>query len=196
LTPLMSLPDLPDAVSAPTLRCPSSTLIAPRRARRLWSPPVFRRQLGRRHGKELSGVGRFAAVMNEGTWWGIAAGVTQVAVALLPIIAAGADLLVAEGLSARDADASPLRKATIAVGRALACGGVWVLGLIGLAYVWGVYLLTPETGPAQVAARALVTIGIALVTGWTLWRFASVYLAEHAPKPRIARSGMIPTGPG
>ena len=39
---------------APTRRCPSSTLIAPRRARRLWSPPVFRRQLGRRHGKELS----------------------------------------------------------------------------------------------------------------------------------------------
>jgi moderate conductance mechanosensitive channel len=106
------------------------------------------------------------------------------------IIAAGADLLVAEGLGARDGDASPLRKATIAVGRALACGGVWVLGLIGLAYVWGVYLLTPETGPAQVAARALVTVGIALVTGWTLWRFASVYLAEHAPKPRAALPGI------
>jgi small-conductance mechanosensitive channel len=128
--------------------------------------------------------------MNEGTWWGVAAGVTQVEVALLPIVAAGADLLVAEGLGARDADASPLRKATIAVGRALACGGVWVLGLIGLAYVWGIYLLTPETGPAQVAARALVTIGIALVTGWTLWRFASVYLAEHAPKPHVALPGV------
>ena len=135
-------------------------------------------------------IGRFAAVMNEGTWWGVAAGVTQVEVALLPIVAAGADLLVAEGLGARDADASPLRKATIAVGRALACGGVWVLGLIGLAYVWGIYLLTPETGPAQVAARALVTIGIALVTGWTLWRFASVYLAEHAPKPHVALPGV------
>jgi hypothetical protein len=135
-------------------------------------------------------VGRFAAEMSEGTWWGVVAGVTQVTVALLPMIAAGADLLVAEGLGARDADASPLRKATIAVGRALAYGGVWVLGLIGLAYVWGIYLLTPETGPAQVAARALVTIGIALVTGWTLWRFASVYLAEHAPKPRVALPGI------
>jgi moderate conductance mechanosensitive channel len=135
-------------------------------------------------------VGRFAAAISEGSWWGVAAGVTQVAVALLPIIAAGTDLLVAEGLGARDAEASPLRKATIAVGRALACGGVWVLGLIGLAYVWGVYLLTPETGPAQVAARALVTIGIALVTGWTLWRFASVYLAEQVPAPRVTLPGI------
>lgn len=135
-------------------------------------------------------VGRFAAANTEGTWWGVAAGVTQIAVALLPIIAAGAELLVAGGLSAHDVDASPLRKATIAVGRALACGGVWVLGLIGLAYVWGVYVLTPETGAAQVAARSLVTIGIALVTGWSLWRFASVYLAEHAPKPSIALPGI------
>jgi moderate conductance mechanosensitive channel len=135
-------------------------------------------------------IGRFAAALSEGSWWGVAAGVTQVAVALLPIIAAGADLLVAEGLGARDPDASPLRKATIAVGRALACGGVWVVGLIVLAYVWGVYLLTPETGPAQVTSRALVTIGIALVVGWTLWRFASVYLAEHAPKPRVALPGI------
>jgi len=124
-------------------------------------------------------IGRFAAVMHEGTWWGVAAGVTQVAAALLPIIGAGADLLAAEALGARDADASPLRKATIAVGRALACGGVWVTGFIGLAYVWGIYLLTPQTGPAQVAARAIVTIGIALVTGWTLWRFESVYLAAR-----------------
>jgi moderate conductance mechanosensitive channel len=135
-------------------------------------------------------IGRFAAALSEGSWWGVAAGVTQVAVALLPIFAAGADLLVAEALGARDPDASPLCKATIAVGRALACGGVWVLGLIGLAYVWGIYLLTPETGPAQVAARALVTIGIAVVTGLTLWRFASVYLAEQVPAPRVALPGV------
>jgi small-conductance mechanosensitive channel len=135
-------------------------------------------------------IGRFAAVMHEGTWWGVAAGVTQVAAALLPIIGAGADLLAAEALGARDGDASPLRKATIAVGRALACGGVWVTGFIGLAYVWGIYLLTPETGPAQVAARAIVTIGIALVTGWTLWRFASVYLAEQVPTTRVTLPGI------
>jgi small-conductance mechanosensitive channel len=135
-------------------------------------------------------TGRFAAVMSEGIWWGIAAGVTQVAVALLPITAAGAALVVAEVLGAGDDAASPLRKATIAVGRALAGGGVWIVGLIGLAELWGVNLLTPAPGVAQMAWRLVVTVGVAIVTGWTLWRFASAYLAEHAPKPRSLVPGI------
>jgi len=129
-------------------------------------------------------IGRFAAVLTEGVWWGVAAGATQIAVALLPIVAAGADLTVAELLGARDPGASPLRKATIAIGRALACGGVWLVGLVALADMWGVYLLTPGSAVAQAALRVALTAGIALVTGWTLWRFASAYLAEHAPKAR------------
>ncbi|HUA56461.1 MAG TPA: mechanosensitive ion channel domain-containing protein [Candidatus Sulfotelmatobacter sp.] len=135
-------------------------------------------------------VGQFAAVLTDGVWWGVAAGTTQIAVALLPIIAAGADLTVAAALGAEDPDVPPLRKATIAVGRALACGGVWILGVVALAEMWGVYLLTPGSAIAAATLRVVLTLGIALVTGWTLWRFASAYLAEHAPKPRAVLPGV------
>jgi small-conductance mechanosensitive channel len=126
-------------------------------------------------------AGRFAAALSEGISWGVAAGVTQVAVAVLPIVAAGADRLTAEALGTDDAAAAPLRKATVAVARALMRGLVWIVGLVLLARLWSVDL-SPD-GPAQAAWRVAITIGIALVIGWTLLRFASVYLAAHAPKP-------------
>src|SRR6185369_14774162 len=77
---------------------------------------------------------------------------------------------------------------TVAVARALMRGVVWGVGLVMLARLWSVDL-TPD-GPAQAVWRVGLTIGIALLIGWTLWRFAAVYLAAHAPKP----VAMLPTG--
>src|SRR5262249_32129202 len=77
-------------------------------------------------------VTRLAAVTSTGVWMAVAAGVTQIAAALLPIIGAGAEILIAEALGAHECEGSPLRKATVAVGRALSCGGVWIVGLVGL----------------------------------------------------------------
>jgi quercetin dioxygenase-like cupin family protein len=47
-----SLPDRQSGFFMPMLRCPSSTLIAPGRARPLCSPPIIRAAGGRRHWKE------------------------------------------------------------------------------------------------------------------------------------------------
>jgi small-conductance mechanosensitive channel len=135
-------------------------------------------------------VTRLAAVTSTGVWMAVAAGITQIAAALLPIIGAGADILIAEALGSHECEGSPLRKATVAVGRALSCGGVWIIGLVGLADLWGVNLMMPGASIAESVWRVTVTIGVAVVVGWALWRFASVYLAGHAPQSRPVLPGV------
>jgi small-conductance mechanosensitive channel len=134
-------------------------------------------------------LGRYAAVVPEGVWWNLAAGLTQLAVLVVPVVAIGADVLIAELLHAEGADATPMHKALVAVGRALASGAVWLIGFLVLADVWGLYVATPGSTAAQAALRDALTVGVTLVVGWTVWRFVAVYLAAHAPKPRAAVPG-------
>jgi small-conductance mechanosensitive channel len=130
------------------------------------------------------------------TWWlgrlpvdsadtvrlGVAAGFTQVAVALLPILAAGADRLAEAGLGGDQVAATALRKALIAVGRTIATCAVWALGVVALTDVWGIYPLALGSAAGRAILTAVITIGVAVITGWSAWRFAAAYLAAHAPK--------------
>ena len=127
-------------------------------------------------------LGRLSAESVDTVSLGIAAGFTQVAVALLPILAAGADRLAEAGLGGERADATPLRKALIAVGRTLATSAVWALGAVALADVWGIYPLALGSAAGRAILTAVITIGVAVITGWSAWRFAAAYLAAHAPK--------------
>jgi small-conductance mechanosensitive channel len=134
-------------------------------------------------------LGRLPADSADTVRLGIAAGFTQLAVALLPILAVGADRLAAAGLGGQEADATPLRKATPAVGRTLATSAVWALGAVVLADVWGLYVMALGSAMGRAVLTAVITIGVAIVTGWSAWRFAAAYLAAHAPKLRTTPPG-------
>ena len=129
-------------------------------------------------------TGRLAAVSADAVTWGIAAGFTQIAVALLPILAVGADRLVADALGAETPDTTPLRQAVIAVGRTLVLGGIWVIGILMLVDAWGFYLMMLDSAPGRAVLNVAITVGVAVLTGWVAWRFAAAYLAAHAPKLR------------
>jgi small-conductance mechanosensitive channel len=133
-------------------------------------------------------LGRLSAESVDTVSLGIAAGFTQVAVALLPILAAGADRLVAS-LGGEPAVATPLNKALVAVGRTFATSAVWALGAVALADVWGVYPLAVGSATGRAILTAVITIGVAVITGWSAWRFAAAYLAAHAPKLQTGPPG-------
>jgi small-conductance mechanosensitive channel len=127
-------------------------------------------------------LGRLSAESVDTVRLGIAAGFTQIAVALLPLLAAGADRLTEAGLGDEQGAATPLHKALAAVGRTIATSAVWVLGAVALADVWGVYPLAVGSATGRAILTAVITIGVAVITGWSAWRFAAAYLAAHAPK--------------
>jgi small-conductance mechanosensitive channel len=134
-------------------------------------------------------VGRLTAVLDDAISWGVAAGFTQAAVVLIPICAAGVDRLMADLLGTATAEATPLRQATTAVGRTLATGAVWLVGVLALADVWHVYTMTMGSPMGRAMLTAATTVGVALLTGWVIWRFAAAYLAAHAPKPIATMPG-------
>ena len=65
--------------------------------------------------------------------------------------------------SGERADATPLRKALIAVGRTLATSAVWALGAVALADVWGIYPLALGSAAGRAILTAVITIGVAVI---------------------------------
>jgi len=159
-------------------------------------PPLTRRLIGAAVSWVLIAVallnwwiGRLTAILEDAMSWGIAAGFTQAAVFLIPICAAGADRLIADIFRAAAADAPPLRQATGAVVRTVVTGAVWLIGALALADVWHVYTMAMGSPMGRTMLAAATTIGVALLTGWVIWRFAAAYLAAHAPKPVATMPG-------
>jgi moderate conductance mechanosensitive channel len=132
-------------------------------------------------------AGNVAAADPQRGHWGTVAGATQVLVILLPIAALGIDALSKSLIARQLAQSStPLRAATAATVRAAIAGGVWVVGLYGIVRMWDLFLPYPSS---QAALAATVRIGAALVTGWAIWSFLSVYFEAHMPKPRSGQPG-------
>jgi small-conductance mechanosensitive channel len=132
-------------------------------------------------------AGNVAAADPQRGHWGTIAGATQVLVILLPIAALGIDALakslIVRGLAP---SSTPLRAATAASAHAAIAGGVWVVGLYVIVCMWDLFLPYPSS---QAALAATVRIGAALVTGWAIWSFLSVYFGAHLPKPRGGQPG-------
>ena len=76
--------------------------------------------------------------------------------------------------------------ATAASAHAAVAGGIWVVGLYVIVRMWDLFLPYPSS---QAALAATVRIGAALVTGWAIWSFLSVYFGAHLPKPRSGQPG-------
>ena len=132
-------------------------------------------------------AGNIAAADPQRGHWGTVAGATQVLVILLPIAALGIDALAKSLIARQIAQSStPLRVATAASARAAIAGGVWVIGLYVIVRMWDLFLPDPSS---QAALAAVVRIGAALVTGWAIWSFLSVYFEAHMPKPRSGQPG-------
>ena len=60
------------------------------------------------------------------------------------------------------------------------------MGLYVIVRMWDLFLPYPSS---QTALAATVRIGAALVTGWAIWSFLSVYFGAHLPKPRSGQPG-------
>lgn len=135
-------------------------------------------------------VGRVAAVAPDGARWANAAGVTQIIIILVPIVAAGAAALVRESVTLRRCtetgrvDTNPIMKAWGLVA-ATTCGMiVWVIGLWFMARLWQFFLLEIFS-PAQVAAlEGPIAVVAVLLVGWMVWSFLEALFQAYMPQSR------------
>ena len=130
-------------------------------------------------------VGNIAAVAPDGARWASAAGITQVLVILVPIAAAGTAALArallehAPGL----ATGQPLVRALTTVTSVSASGAVWIVGLYGLAQLWGGFLLDPNTSGVVALVGSIATVSAIALGGWIALMFLRALFETHAPRP-------------
>ena len=129
-------------------------------------------------------VSRAAIAMADGVAWGRAAGITQLVVVLVPILAEGATQFTrcvqrpAEG----DTPRAPLTVALHAVLEKAAGGLVWILGILLLGRVWSVYLLD-SMSRGNTALAHLTAVAVVVVAGWIVLVFAKAFFDASAPAP-------------
>jgi small-conductance mechanosensitive channel len=127
-------------------------------------------------------VGRVAAVHPEGARWGGAAGLTQILVIVVPILATGVTRVVGDRLS-RPAmrEGGPFQRAAARVAARALGAVVWIGGLAILVRLWSAFLVDPDSAEA-VNALAAVTMVVALaVGGWLLLVFIDALFDAYAP---------------
>jgi small-conductance mechanosensitive channel len=135
-------------------------------------------------------VGRIAAEHPDGARWGAAAGLTQILLVVLPILAAGAGALVETvGTRVLAGEATPGRMALVAVTRVVATSGIWIAGLAVLSGIWSDSLIDPDSEVAALILRAAVTVAASLVAAWALWTFLDTVFTAHAPRGSAALPG-------
>ena len=135
----------------------------------------------------------------ENAHWGYAAGITQVLVLAVPVVALGADALLAAALdrwlgrSTVPADGAepamivveptPLRVALAAVARSVTAVALWLAGAFAVAHVWNLFLRDGTSAEAAAALGMLLRVGATLAAGWVLWTFLRAYTNARAPRP-------------
>lgn len=135
-------------------------------------------------------VARMGAATPEAGLWGGAAAFVQIALIIVPIVAAGVDTLIA-GVAASRTESkalTPLAAAASNMARTIAVGAVFVLGLIALALPWSAYLDATAYPETAAGLRNLVKVLVAAVVGWAIWQFLLACFDAWLPK----RQSLIP----
>lgn len=143
-------------------------------------------------------VAFIATAAPENAHWGYAAGITQVLVLVVPVVALGADALLAAALDrwlgrstvpaeggepATVVEPTPLRVALAAVARSVTAVALWLAGAFMVARVWNLFLRDGSSAEAATALAVLLRVGATLAAGWVLWTFLRAYAAARAPRP-------------
>jgi small-conductance mechanosensitive channel len=130
-------------------------------------------------------IGRVAAVAPDGARWAAAAGETQIAVVLVPILAGGLVALLRArrlGKAGESAHAaSPLSRATGVVLERGAGALVWAAGAVFLGRLWRDFLLDPSSADSLALLRSLVASALLLSAGWIVWVFLVAFFDAHRP---------------
>jgi small-conductance mechanosensitive channel len=131
-------------------------------------------------------IGRIAAVSPDGARWAAAAGETQIAVVLVPILAGGLVSLLrarrlAQGMT--ETHAPPLRRALGVVTEKGAGALVWAAGAIFLGRLWRDFLLDPSSADSLALLRSVVSSALLVSAGWVLWVFLVAWFDAHRPRP-------------
>jgi small-conductance mechanosensitive channel len=128
-------------------------------------------------------VGRIAAVVPDGARWAGAAGVTQIVVVLLPIIAGGSVALV-RALRLRRGSAvevTPLAAALAASFERAVGAAVWIAGIVYLGRLWSDFFIDGDSAASLALLRAFVSFAVVVVVGWLAWAFLVALFDAYAP---------------
>lgn len=129
-------------------------------------------------------VGRAAAMMIDGGRWAEAAGLTQIIIVLVPILAAGVSALIAcrRAHAAEEAVLAPMRQAVSKAFQAVAAGAVWALGLYLIARIWAAFVM--EVGSGQFGSLTRQAGGIAALAfaGWVVMVFLRALFDAYTPR--------------
>ncbi|GAB4166338.1 MAG: hypothetical protein OHK0024_00790 [Thalassobaculales bacterium] len=128
-------------------------------------------------------LGRVALAWPDTARLAIAAATTQVAVVLLPLAVAGYAALLRD-LAARGGR-SLAKAAGMALARSLGTGLIWIGGLVGLAAIWGIDALNPETARMAAVIRAVVTLSVIAIAGHAVLAVLCAVFDAYAPPPVI-----------
>jgi small-conductance mechanosensitive channel len=129
-------------------------------------------------------IGRMAAVLPDGAWWGWASGMTQILVVVLPIAAPGVSALVSATRQANGggADEPPIVRALWVVGQRAAAGIVWLIGLGVLGRMWSGALIGQDSADLVTTLRHLMTVAAVLIGGLVVWTFLKALFDAYTPK--------------
>lgn len=129
-------------------------------------------------------VSSAAAMMSNGGRWAEAAALTQVAIAIIPLLAVGIASLLRCHAMRREAEhgATPMMSAGGAALRAAVVGLLWAIGFFVLARLWAGLLLGVSS--AQFAAVMRQTAGVAVFAyaGWVALVFLHAFFEGYTPK--------------
>lgn len=129
-------------------------------------------------------IGRAAAMMSDGARWAEAAGLTQIIVALAPVIAVGVTSLIAcrQARQAAIMEPPPLSRAIGHAVRAAAGGIVWAGGFYLMARLWAGFILGVSSVEFAAFMRQAGGVAALAFGGWVALVFLRAFFDAYAPK--------------
>ncbi|WNJ93489.1 mechanosensitive ion channel family protein [Bosea sp. 685] len=129
-------------------------------------------------------VGNAAAMMEGGARWAEAAGLTQLIIVLVPILAVGITSLMAcrQAHAAALGERAPLTLALGHAARAAAGGVIWVGGFYLLARLWGGFLLGVSSTEFSAFSQRVAGVAMLAFAGWVALVFLRGFFDAYAPK--------------
>lgn len=131
-------------------------------------------------------VSSAAAMMSNGGRWAEASALTQVAIALIPILAVGVASLLNCRAARREAEhgATPVVRASSAAMRAAAVGIIWAAGFFILARLWTGLLLGVSSGQFAAVMQRIGGVAVFAFVGWVALVFLHAFFEGYKPRPR------------